>query len=401
MSGWPQTALGDLLVDATSGFACGEEVKDGVFQFRMNNITVEGQLDLSKRRRVPSDYRNIDRFSLRPGDVLFNATNSRDLVGKTAYFPGLKELAVFSNHFLRLRPRGSELDGRFLSRWLNLEFQRGRFKGMCRKWVNQATVGRDALLPMKIPLPPLPEQRRIAAILDKADALRAKRRAALAQLDTLTQSIFLDMFGDPATNPKRWQVKRISDVLNQAEIFTDGDWVESKDQDPAGEVRLIQLADIGDGQYLDKSARFLTRETAIRLKCTFLKAGDVLLARMPDPLGRACIFPGDVHEAVTVVDVCVIRPAVHGPEPIWLAQAFNTTGFRGLISREATGTTRERISRGNLSKLRLIVPPRDLQVEFCRIDAEVERQKAMHKRDCKAFDDLFASLQHRAFRGEL
>ena len=68
---------------------------------------------------------------------------------------------------------------------------------MCRQWVNQATVWPQRLLALRYPLPPLPEQRRIAEILDKADALRAKRRAALAQLDTLTQSIFLDMFGDP------------------------------------------------------------------------------------------------------------------------------------------------------------------------------------------------------------
>src|SRR5690606_35092771 len=110
------------------------------------NITTEGQLDLSKRRRVPRDFRNIDRFLVQPGDVLFNATNSPDLVGKAAFFPGLEERAVFSNHFLRLRPRDGEIDGRYLTRWLNLQFLNGRFKGMCRQWVNQATVGRDALL---------------------------------------------------------------------------------------------------------------------------------------------------------------------------------------------------------------------------------------------------------------
>ncbi|HWP00740.1 MAG TPA: hypothetical protein VNL74_08970 [Methylococcus sp.] len=130
MSAWPETALSDVLVDATPGFACGEDLDDGVFQFRMNNITTEGQLDLTKRRRVPRDYRNIERFFVQPGDVLFNATNSPDLVGKTAFFPGLEEPAVFSNHFLRLRPRDGDLDGRYLTRWLNLQFLHGRFKGM-------------------------------------------------------------------------------------------------------------------------------------------------------------------------------------------------------------------------------------------------------------------------------
>lgn len=254
---------------------------------------------------------------------------------------------------------------------------------------------------IKIPLPPLPEQRRIAEILDKADALRAKRRAALAQLDTLTQSIFLDMFGDPATNPKGWARPSLAELLNGAEVFVDGDWVESKDQDPEGEVRLIQLADIGDGVYLDKSARFLTKQTALRLKCTPLKVDDVLVARMPDPLGRACLFPGDERESVTVVDVCIIRPATEGPHPVWLMCCINTSAFRSQIVREATGTTRERISRGNLTKLRVISPPRELQESFVRQYRTVSDLRARQRASLEELDGLFASLQHRAFRGEL
>ena len=86
MSASSSIALSDVLSEAKSGFACGEDVEDGVFQFRMNNITTEGGLDLSKKRRVPSDYRGIDNFLVEVGDVLFNATNSPDLVGKTAFF---------------------------------------------------------------------------------------------------------------------------------------------------------------------------------------------------------------------------------------------------------------------------------------------------------------------------
>jgi len=255
---------------------------------------------------------------------------------------------------------------------------------------------------MKVRAPPDSDgRRRIAEILDSADALRAKRRAALTQLDTLTQSIFLDMFGDPATNPKGWARPSLAELLNGAEVFVDGDWVESKDQDPEGEVRLIQLADIGDGVYLDKSARFLTKQTALRLKCTPLKVDDVLVARMPDPLGRACLFPGDEREAVTVVDVCIIRPATQGPHPVWLMCCINTSAFRSQIAREATGTTRKRISRGNLAKLRVISPPRELQESFVRQYRTVSDLRARQRASLEELDGLFASLQHRAFRGEL
>src|SRR5690348_11943930 len=89
-----------------------------------------------------------------------------------------------------------------------------------------------------------------------------------------------------------WATARGEEVAGANGLTTDGDWIESKDQDPNGTVRLIQLADIGDGEFKDRSSRFVTAETAKRLNCTFLEADDLLIARMPDPLGRACIFPG-------------------------------------------------------------------------------------------------------------
>jgi len=151
MNNWKSLPLSEVLQEARPGFACGEDPADGVFQFRMNNLTTDGQLDFSKKRRVPKDIRNLGTFFLKPGDVLFNATNSPDLVGKSAYFPGHSEPAVFSNHFLRLRPNKDKLDGQYLARWLTLQFQRRVFKNLCRQWVNQATVGRDLLLSLQVP----------------------------------------------------------------------------------------------------------------------------------------------------------------------------------------------------------------------------------------------------------
>lgn len=87
-----------------------------------------------------------------------------------------------------------------------------------------------------------------------------------------------------------WSIATVDDVIGIDGVFRDGDWVESKDQDENGDVRLIQLADIGDGDFRNKSSRYLTSQKAIELNCTFLEKADVLLARMPDPLGRACLI---------------------------------------------------------------------------------------------------------------
>ncbi len=174
-----------------------------------------------------------------------------------------------------------------------------------------------------------------------------------------------------------FQEMTFSELLSDAEVFVDGDWVESKDQDPNGDVRLIQLADIGDGFYIDKSSRFLNSETAKRLKCTYLKEGDILVARMPDPLGRACIFPKSEMPCVTVVDVCIIRPNPNKVDNRWLMHTINSAVMRQRINEYVTGTTRQRISRGNFSKLKISVPPLAEQRRIASIldQADELRQK--------------------------
>jgi len=167
-----------------------------------------------------------------------------------------------------------------------------------------------------------------------------------------------------------WALAAIRDVISADGVFVDGDWVESKDQDPNGEVRLIQLADIGDGIFRNKSARYLTREKAAKLRCTFLKKGDLLIARMPDPLGRACVFPLEGDECfVTVVDVCIIRTSEDFITPGFLRSAINFLGTRKQIDDLQTGTTRKRISRTNLATVIIPLPP---VAEQHRIVAKIE-----------------------------
>jgi type I restriction enzyme S subunit len=148
----------------------------------------------------------------------------------------------------------------------------------------------------------------------------------------------------------------LEDLVGPNGLFTDGDWVETKDQDPNGNVRLIQLADVGDGNFVNKSSRYMNSRRAGELKCTYLEAGDILIARMPDPIGRACIFPGSAQPCVTVVDVCVVRPDIKRVYPKWLLHRINGGDFRRAILSSVTGTTRQRISRGNLSKIDFILP---------------------------------------------
>jgi type I restriction enzyme S subunit len=169
--------------------------------------------------------------------------------------------------------------------------------------------------------------------------------------------------------PRGWAVATLPELIGGDGAFSDGDWVETKDQDPHGDVRLTQLADVGDGAWRNRSQRFMTREAADRLGCTFLRPGDVLVARMPDPLGRACVFPGDPRPSVTAVDVCIVRPGSSSVDARWLMWWLNTPQIRSEVLARQAGTTRKRISRKNLAGIPLPVPP---LAEQRRIVAAIE-----------------------------
>lgn len=185
--------------------------------------------------------------------------------------------------------------------------------------------------------------------------------------------------------PKGWASAALQELAGPAGLMDDGDWIESKDQDPNGDVRLIQLADIGDGHFANKSSRFLTNAKAIELRCTFLQPSDLLIARMPDPLGRSCIFPYIGLPAVTAVDVCIWRPTSGTVDARWLMHFVNSPEVRESIQSQASGTTRRRISGGNLKRLPIPVPPAE---EQRRLVARLDSLRARSSRARQELDHI-------------
>lgn len=170
----------------------------------------------------------------------------------------------------------------------------------------------------------------------------------------------------PFDAPIGWAWTRLDQLSPYG--LSDGDWIETKDQDPDGDVRLIQLADVGDGRFKDKSSRFVSKATCTALNCTLLQPSDILIARLPNPIGRACVFPGVGQQAITAVDVAICRI---GQEllPEFVALAINAPQTRLLIESYGKGATRFRVSTGHLKTLPVAVPP---VAEQARIVARVD-----------------------------
>jgi len=185
-AGWRWVKLRKVIGEAQAGFACGLRDPQGIAQLRMNNLDTRGNFVWDDVIRVPHEANDMEQFQLVPSDVLFNNTNSTELVGKSALFEGYSEPIVYSNHFTRFRTVSEALLPDFLARWLNHKWQQGVFAAICNRWIGQSAVKTDKLLNLDFPLPPLSEQRRIAGVLrEQMAAVEKARSAAEAELETI------------------------------------------------------------------------------------------------------------------------------------------------------------------------------------------------------------------------
>ncbi len=158
--------------------------------------------------------------------------------------------------------------------------------------------------------------------------------------------------------PKDWEVVPAVEVCNgTTQHFLDGDWVLSKDMDENGDIRLVQLGNIGEGKFIDDSKRWISQEKLRELGCKLLRTGDILVSRMADPVARSCILPNLPYQSITAVDVAVIRPNAHVFDTNFVNNLFNSKIVRSQAYSFSAGATRPRISRSNLERIQLPKPP--------------------------------------------
>ena len=265
-------------------------------------------------------------------------------------------------------------------------------------------VTREAVANMAISLPPLDEQKRIAGILDAADALRAKRREALAQLNTLLQSTFLDMFGDPVTNPMGWEVRSLGGLAvekpNNGVFRRNHEYSESVDSG----LPVVWVVDLFRGNRIDVSESRRLEATQADIEKYGLLPGDLLFCRSSlklDGIAYNNVFLGKREEALFECHLIRVSPRTDVVNPMFLNLQLRSVPMRALLKSKSKTATMTTIDQKALSSVEVVVPPGGLQSRFAAVVESIEQQKASQRAHLAELDTLFASLQSRAFRGNL
>lgn len=241
----------------------------------------------------------------------------------------------------------------------------------------------EQLSDYEINLPPLEEQKVLADKLWAAYRLKEGYKKLLCATDEMVKSQFIEMFGDC--------VNRIK-LSSLCSTFVDGDWIESKDQSELG-IRLIQTGNVGNGFFKDKEdkSRYISEETFDNLHCTEIYPGDILVSRLPDPIGRACIIPQGLGRTITAVDCTIIRLKDIILPDYFIAYTM-TPSYVAQINEVTTGTIRRRVSRANLGNILIPCPSIAKQQQFVAIAKQADKSKFELKQCIENIDKVIKSL---------
>jgi type I restriction enzyme S subunit len=354
---------------------------------RTKNV-FDGRIDIDDVLTMPMTDEQFAQFQIRNGDVLLNEGQSLELVGRCAiYQDEYPEPCAIQNALLRFRAR-EDVSKKFASYLFRHCQQTGVFARIALQTTSVAHLGGSRFERLCLPWPTEPEQRAIAVALSDVDALLGGLDRLIAKKRDLKQAAMQQLLTGQTRLPGfsgEWEVKTLFDLAERKkELFDDGDWIESEHITTEG-IRLIQTGNIGVGCFVEKETRkFIYEKSFTSLRCKQLKTGDLLVCRLADPAGRACVLP-DIGEEriVTSVDVTIFRPPVGMADRVYLANVFSTPEWFRAVSDRSGGTTHKRISRGALGRISITLPPLPEQSAIAAVlsDMDAELSKLVERRD--------------------
>ncbi|MBK6535127.1 MAG: restriction endonuclease subunit S [Deltaproteobacteria bacterium] len=349
------------------------ELRDGVLTSTEEFVTDEG-VRSARLKLVPAGSILV---------AMYGAT-----VGRTAL---LGMPATTNQAICHIRPDPSRADARYV--WHALQ---EKLPELLQKRVGgaQPNINQETIKSTRIRLPSLSEQRRTADMLDKADAIRRKRKEAIALTDGLLRATFLNMFGDPVKNPKGWEVRRLEDLVE----LIDYGVTASAIAEPAG-PKFLRITDIQDNHVDWKSVPYCECDEATAARA-MLRPGDIVFARTGATTGKSFWISECPDKAVFASYLIRVRP---GPRllPAFLAEFFQSEAYWSQIRSMAEGAAQPGVNASKLGGLLVPVPPMARQRELALISETILGVKRRIEAAIAEADILFDSLVHRAFNGVL
>ncbi len=399
---WIETSVGEFKPFVTSGsrgWAAYYSTNGDLF-VRITNMdrrSIDLNLDDSRYVSLPESEKEGIRTQLKEGDVIISITADIGIIsfiGKDVPSP-----AYINQHISLVRFQPEVVCAKFVSYFLAHWPTQRWFRSITDQGA-KAGINLDAVRHIELVVPPTTEEQRaiatalsdVDALLDGLDRLIAKKRdikqATMQQL--LTGKTRLPGFDG------EWEFRSLIEIAEyQKSLFDDGDWVEAEHITDQG-IRLVQTGNIGIGTFVEKEARkYIYEESFTTLRCKELRVGDVLICRLAEPAGRACLFP-DIGEerVITSVDVTIFRPRKEVADRRFIVQYCSTNNWFLAVLDNVGGTTHKRISRGALGKISIPFPTIDEQGAIADVlvnmDAELE---ALEKRRAKTRDLKQAMMQ--------
>jgi type I restriction enzyme, S subunit len=363
--------------------------ENGARVIRITNVQKGKIVDNDPKFYPFSELNKLDAYKIFEGDILMSLTGN---VGRVGRYP--KELlpAYINQRVCRVMPKNEKLDANFLFHFLNSDvFENEAIKNSAG--AAQLNLSTKWLGDFEIPLPALATQQKIAAILDQADALIQNNRAIVQKYDALTQSLFLDMFGD-ITNNKKFQIGTIENLID---IVRDGPHVSPKYSENG--IPILSTRNIRPFELVYEEMKYVSVETYNLLTRNFKpQKGDVLLTK-GGTTGYAKIVDWD-WEFCIWVHLAALR-VKKDVSPKYIESALNSYYCYNQSQEQTRGIANKDLGLKRLIKIKLPIPPFELQNQFAERIAVIEAQKQQAQLELAKSEELFNSLLQRAFKGEL
>ncbi|MCA0933245.1 restriction endonuclease subunit S [Lutimonas saemankumensis] len=367
---------------------------NGIPYIRVADISREGYIDKSKMVYIPEEVNEANPKSfLYPGDIVISKTGAT--IGKVAIIPDDIKLANTTASIGKVSLDFDLANARFVLWCMKSQHFQSQMWRVSHKSAQPGFNVKD-LKKFKIPLPPLDQQKKIAAILDAADAYRQKTKALIKKYDELTQSLFLDMFGDPVTNPKGYKIVTLGEVTSK---ITDG--VHFKPDYKESGVEFISVKDITTGVLKFDNCKFISKEDHDKYykRCNpeYL---DILYTKVGATYGRPAIV-NVKREFSLYVSAALIKPIKEIINPYYLKDAMANPAIKRQADRSIKGIGVPDLHLNMIRKFLIPLPSMQEQNQFAERVKVIEAQKGQAQDSLAQAENLFNSLLQRAFKGEL